>query len=64
MTSVPQILKEFPTCEMKEGDAYVANDPYSGGTQLPDITMVVPDIYQAEVVALNCSMIHHQDIVG
>lgn len=62
MASVPQILKEFPISEMREGDAFIANDPYSGGTHLPDITIVVPVIYQGEVVALTCSMVHHQDI--
>ncbi len=39
MGSVPQILKVFPLSEAQEGDAYIANDPYSGGTHLPDITM-------------------------
>jgi N-methylhydantoinase B len=62
MASVPQILREFPASGMREGDAYIANDPYSGGTHLPDITMVVPVMYQGEVVALTCSMVHHQDI--
>lgn len=62
MGSVPQILKVFPVSEAHEGDIFIANDPYSGGTHLPDITMVVPIIYQGEVVALSCSMVHHQDI--
>ncbi len=62
MGSVPQILKVFPLSEAQEGDAYIANDPYSGGTHLPDITMVVPIIYEGEVVALSCSIVHHQDI--
>ncbi|MCK5611494.1 hydantoinase B/oxoprolinase family protein [Candidatus Pacearchaeota archaeon] len=64
MESVPGILKFFPASEMQEGDVYIANDPYTGGTHLPDITMVVPIIYQKEVVALSCSMVHHQDIGG
>jgi N-methylhydantoinase B len=62
MGSVPQILKVFPVSEAHEGDVFIANDPYSGGTHLPDITMVVPIIYQGEVVALSCSIVHHQDI--
>jgi N-methylhydantoinase B len=28
--------------EMKPGDAIIANDPYSGGTHLPDITCILP----------------------
>ncbi len=62
MISVPQILEAFPTSEMQEGDVYIVNDPYSGGTHLPDITLIVPIIYQGEVVGLSTSMVHHQDM--
>ena len=62
MYSVPQIFKAFSVSEIKEGDVYIANDPYTGGTHLPDITMAVPVIYQGEVIAFSCSMVHHQDI--
>jgi len=60
--TVPRILKIFPVLEAKDGDVYLANDPYSGGTHLPDITLVTPIIYQSDVVALGVSMVHHQDI--
>ncbi len=60
--SVPQILREFPIQEAQDGDVYLANDPYSGGTHLPDVTLVTPIIYQGEVVALGVSMVHHQDM--
>jgi len=62
MSSVPQILRVFPTSGMQEGDVFIANDPYTGGTHLPDISMVTPIIYQGEVVGLSCSIVHHQDI--
>jgi len=62
MFSVPQILEVFPTSDMQDGDVYIANDPYSGGTHLNDLTMVVPVVYQGDVVALSCNMVHHQDI--
>src|SRR6185503_6696936 len=28
--------------KMKPGDVYVLNDPYNGGTHLPDVTVVTP----------------------
>ncbi len=62
MGSVPAILKVFPVSEAKEGDVYIANDPYSGGTHLPDISMVVPIFHDGDVVALSCSVVHHQDM--
>src|SRR5512139_528191 len=27
---------------MKPGDVYVLNDPYNGGTHLPDVTVITP----------------------
>jgi 5-oxoprolinase (ATP-hydrolysing) len=30
---------------IRRGDAYVLNDPYRGGTHLPDITVIVPVFY-------------------
>jgi N-methylhydantoinase B len=29
-------------CEMRPGDVVILNDPYAGGTHLPDVTMVTP----------------------
>ncbi len=33
---------------MKPGDVYVLNDPYNGGTHLPDVTVITPVYMQAE----------------
>jgi hypothetical protein len=37
---------------MAEGDVYIMNDPYDGGSHLPDIVIVVPIRYQGRTVAL------------
>ncbi|MEE9262672.1 MAG: hydantoinase B/oxoprolinase family protein [Dehalococcoidia bacterium] len=60
--SVPGILKKHPTAEMQDGDVYIANDPYRGGTHIPDITVMAPIFHGGEVVALGCTMAHHQDM--
>jgi N-methylhydantoinase B len=62
MEAVPEIIKDFP--KPKDGDIYISNDPYRGGTHLPDITMVTPIIIRGEFVAISTSMVHHQDIGG
>ena len=36
---------------IRRGDAYVLNDPYRGGTHLPDITVIVPVFYGDEARA-------------
>ncbi|WP_427963623.1 hydantoinase B/oxoprolinase family protein [Altererythrobacter sp.] len=52
---------------MKRGDAYVLNDPYRGGTHLPDITVIVPVFYRSESEtpdAFVAARGHHADIGG
>src|SRR5262244_523783 len=59
-----RIVRAFPPERMREGDAFLLNDPYDGGTHLPDITMAVPVLDGGRVVALACTMCHHQDVGG
>ena len=51
---------------IKRGDAYVLNDPYRGGTHLPDITVIVPVFYGDEggPSAFVAARGHHADIGG
>ena len=52
---------------IRRGDAYVLNDPYRGGTHLPDITVIVPVFYGAEgdePDAFVAARGHHSDIGG
>ena len=59
-----RIVRAFPPAGMREGDAFLLNDPYDGGTHLPDITLAVPVFADGAVVALACTMCHHQDVGG
>jgi 5-oxoprolinase (ATP-hydrolysing) len=51
---------------IRPGDAYVLNDPYRGGTHLPDITVIVPVFYDGatEPSAFVAARGHHADIGG
>jgi 5-oxoprolinase (ATP-hydrolysing) len=51
---------------MRPGDAYMLNDPYHGGTHLPDITVVTPvfDRRGARILFYVASRGHHADIGG
>jgi N-methylhydantoinase B len=64
-----RLVRAFPPAAMREGDAFLLNDPYDGGTHLPDITLAVPVLADMggsgrRVVALACTMCHHQDVGG
>lgn len=51
---------------MQPGDVYLLNDPYHGGTHLPDVTVVTPVFDQAgrELLFFVASRGHHADIGG
>ena len=38
--SIKMVIQRNP--DIRRGDVYVLNDPYHGGTHLPDITVVTP----------------------
>ena len=61
---VKSVLDTYPIRCMKEGDIFILNDPYHGGTHLPDFGLVMPVFSQTRVVALSCTMTHHQDVGG
>ena len=49
---------------LREGDTVVMNDPYRGGSHLPDVTMVSPIFHEGETVAYAANRAHHLDIGG
>lgn len=51
---------------MRPGDVYVLNDPYHGGTHLPDVTVVTPVFDEAgrDILFYVGSRGHHADIGG
>ncbi|MFM7533219.1 MAG: hydantoinase B/oxoprolinase family protein [Rubrivivax sp.] len=62
--AVRGVLAAFEVSAMREGDVFLANDPWSGGTHLPDLTLVRPVCADGAVRALVGCMLHHQDVGG
>lgn len=62
--AVAEVLKTYPLDTMVEGDAYILNDPYVGGTHLPDIAVITPVFHRGKAIALSGAMTHHQDMGG
>jgi N-methylhydantoinase B len=60
--SVEYALREFTT--LQPGDVIILNDPYHGGTHLPDITMVSPVFVDKTVRFFVASRAHHADVGG
>ncbi|HLL19447.1 MAG TPA: hydantoinase B/oxoprolinase family protein, partial [Rubrivivax sp.] len=63
--SIKTVIERNP--QMHPGDVYVLNDPYHGGTHLPDVTVVTPVYLQAADARPSffvASRGHHADIGG
>jgi 5-oxoprolinase (ATP-hydrolysing) len=63
-TSVRTVITRNPA--MRAGDFYVLNDPYNGGTHLPDITVVAPMHVagRQEPLFYVAARGHHADVGG
>jgi N-methylhydantoinase B len=61
---IARIVSEFPLASMRDGDIYTMNDPYLGGTHLPDFAVVKPVFAEGRPVAFSATMTHHQDVGG
>jgi N-methylhydantoinase B len=46
------------------GDQVILNDPYLGGTHLPDVTLIAPVFVEHELQAFVVNRAHHADIGG
>src|SRR4051812_28880542 len=46
------------------GDAWILNDPFRGGTHLPDITVISPVFVDEELAGFSASRAHHADVGG
>ena len=50
--------------EHRPGDTWILNDPYRGGTHLPDITLISPVFDGAELLGFAANRAHHADVGG
>ena len=46
------------------GRAWILNDPYAGGTHLPDITVILPVFAGERLIAFAATRAHHADVGG
>ena len=48
--------------EQRPGESWILNDPYRGGTHLPDITVITPLFHAGELAGFAASRAHHADV--
>ena len=62
--AMPEAVSAVMDRNPEPGDVFALNDPYSGGTHLPDITLVSPVAYGDEIVGYAVTRAHHSDVGG
>ena len=73
-TALPAQLGVLPTAvkravslfkdNLVDGDVLALNDPYDGGTHLPDICLIAPVLRDGSAIAYAACIAHHQDVGG
>ncbi|MFQ5660483.1 MAG: hydantoinase B/oxoprolinase family protein, partial [Gammaproteobacteria bacterium] len=54
-----EIVKQIP---WQDGDTIILNDPFMGGTHLPDVTLISPVFFGGRLCAYVANRAHHADI--
>ncbi len=62
--SMPDAVAVIVDEEHHDRDLWILNDPYRGGTHLPDITLISPVFHEQELLGFAASRAHHADIGG
>ncbi|HDL64079.1 MAG TPA: hydantoinase B/oxoprolinase family protein, partial [Proteobacteria bacterium] len=63
MEAVKAVSRYFGD-DINPGDIFVLNDPYLGGTHLPDITIMKPVFYDGQLQFIAINRAHHGDVGG
>jgi N-methylhydantoinase B len=62
--AMPEAVAAVKDERHREGDTWILNDPYRGGTHLPDITLISPLFVDDRQVAFAACRAHHADVGG
>jgi N-methylhydantoinase B len=62
---VRSVLEKFGPANLKPGDIYITNDPYTGGgTHLSDVSIIMPIFYEDQLVAFAANKAHWTEVGG
>lgn len=50
--------------QIQDGDVYILNDPSLGGMHLPDIFIIAPVFYEAQLLGYVVTVVNHSDVGG
>jgi N-methylhydantoinase B len=62
--AMPESVEAVRERDPRPGDVFILNDPFRGGTHLPDITLVSPLAAGDEILGYAVTRAHHSDVGG
>jgi N-methylhydantoinase B len=62
--SMPDAVAAVLGEKHRPGESWILNDPYRGGTHLPDITMIEPVFIEGALTGFAACRAHHADVGG
>ncbi len=62
--AMPEAVEAVRAKAPAPGDIWVLNDPFQGGTHLPDVTLVSPISHDGKIIGFAVSRAHHADVGG
>jgi N-methylhydantoinase B len=62
--SMPDAVAAVLDLTQRPGESWILNDPYRGGTHLPDITLILPVFTGEQLLGFAASRAHHADVGG
>jgi N-methylhydantoinase B len=62
--SMPDAVAAVLDLDQRPGESWILNDPYRGGTHLPDITIVSPVFIRGVLAGYAACRAHHADVGG
>ena len=57
-------VRDYFGDDIHDGDLFILNDPYFGGSHLPDITIIRPVFHQGKLLFYGVNRAHHSDVGG
>lgn len=62
--SMPDAVAAVLDLEHRPGESWILNDPYRGGTHLPDVTLITPVFVAEALTGFAACRAHHADVGG
>ncbi len=58
------IAEQYDFGELRDGEAFIVNDPFHGGQHINDVLLFTPIRLDGRLLGISCANVHHLDLGG